>query len=149
MSEKSLSIAGKENGMVKDNVRHFFYNKNRGSRPSKRCFWIQYKAGKFLVSYQTIVASIDDTGILRKHWNDYSSTTMNQINAFIGLFGYNMVVRSDTGEIITGFFKKDWLAMETSELSKEVFDYIRPYIPHIEYYAGYACDYVSKITYAK
>lgn len=134
--------------MVKDSVRHFFYNKNGGSRYSKRCFWIQYKAGKFLVSYQTIVASIDDTGVFRKHWNDYSSTTMNQINAFIGLFGYNKVVRSDTGEIINGIGKKDWLAMETSELSKEVYDYIRPYIPDIEYGAGFSYDYVSKITYA-
>ena len=127
----------------------FFYNKNGGNRPSKRCFWIQYKAAKFLVSYQTVVCSIDETGVFRKHWSDYSSTTMNQINAFIGLFGYNMIERNDTGEIITGFSKKEWLEMETSELSKEVFDYIRQYIPDIEYGAGFSYDYVSRITYAK
>lgn len=134
--------------MVKDSVRHFFYNKNGGKTPRKNCFWIQYKMVKYLVSYQTVVCSVDDTGLLRKYWNHYSSTTMNQINQFIGLFGYNMVARSDTGEIITGFSKKDWLAMETSSLSKEAFDYIRPYIPDIEYGVGYSNDYVYKITYA-
>ena len=147
MSEKSLSIAGKENDMVKNNVRRFFYNKNGGKTPSKRCFWLQVRNIKYLVSYETIVCSIDDRGKFCKYWSDYSSTTMNHINAFIGLFGYNTVIRSDTGEIINGFSKKEWLEMEVSELSEEDYKAIKPYIPNIEFCAGFSYDYVSKITY--
>ena len=39
-----------------------------------------------LYSYGTKVASIQDDEV-RKHWNDYSATTMRHINAFVQHYG--------------------------------------------------------------
>ena len=39
-----------------------------------------------LYSYDTKVASIVD-GEVRKHWNDYSATTMRHVNAFVAHYG--------------------------------------------------------------
>lgn len=129
-----------------DKVRNFFYSKNgRAKTPRKNCFWIQYGNKKYLVSYRTIVASIDDEGKFEKYWNDYSVTTMNQIVCFIRLFDRYTVIRSDTGEIINYIGKKEWLDMETSILDADASRYIKQYLPNIEY-SGYN-DYVTKITY--
>lgn len=130
---------------MKNNVRNFFYNKNGGSTPRKNCFWIQYGNKKYLVSYRTIVASIDDRGRFEKYWNNYSVTTMNQIVCFIRLFDRYTVIRSDTGEIINYIGKKEWLDMETSSLDADASRYIKQYLPNIEY--NYNNDYVTKITY--
>ena len=133
---------------AKDNVRNFFYNKNGGKTPRKNCFWIECGLRKYLVSYQTIVCSIDDRGKLEKYWNDYSVTTMNQINQFIGLFGYDTVIRSDTGEIINGLNKKEWLGMETSELNRNDFEYIKQFVPRIELvYTWYGQEHAKRFIY--
>lgn len=135
--------------MVNKQNRHFFYNKNGGKTPRKNCFWIEYGIKKYLVSYTTIVCSIDNRGKFEKYWDDYSATTMNQINAFIGLQYHDSVMRSDTGDIINSINKYDWVRMETSKLETEAYEYIRQYLPSIEYGYAYSYDYVVKITYAK
>lgn len=130
--------------------RNFFYSKNgRAKTPRRNCFWIEYENKKYLVSYQTIVCSIDDRGKFEKYWNDYSATTQNHINAFIGLFGKDAVIRSDTGEIINSIGKYNWLAMETSNLESKAYTAISVYFPNIEYFDNPYCrvDYVKKITY--
>ena len=135
---------------MKDNVRHFFYSKSRNSKSvRKNCFWFEYGNKKYLVSYQTVVCSIDDKGRFEKYWNDYSATTLNQINAFIGLFGKDTVIRSDTGEIINSIGKYNWLEMETTFINILVYDYAKKYIPDIEYFDNphYRVDYVKKIVY--
>ena len=132
-----------------DKVRNFFYSKNRNSKSvRKNCFWIEYGNKKYLVSYQTIVCSIDDRGKLEKYWNDYSVTTMNQINRFIELFGKDTVIRSDTGEIINSIGKHSWLEMETSFCNILAYDYIKQYIPRIEWSDNYRNDYVKQISYS-
>lgn len=128
-------------------TRHFFYNKNGGRTPRKNCFAVVFHGVTYLVSYQTIVCSVDDRGKMEKYWNDYSSTTQNQINQFLALFDRDFVMRSDTGEIINGINKKEWLAMETSSLKEDAKQAIKPLIPQIEYGAGYTNDYVKKISY--
>ena len=133
--------------MKNDNVRNFFYNKNGGKTPRKNCFWMQYGNKKYLISYQTVVASIDDRGKFEKYWNDYSATTQNQINQFIRLFDRFSVTRSDTGEIINYIGKKEWLDMETSILDEETIRYIQDYIPEIIWSNNYYNDYVEKIIY--
>jgi hypothetical protein len=127
-------------------VRNFFYKANRNSKSvRKNCFWIEYGNKKYLVSYQTIVCSIDNRGKLEKYWNDYSVTTLNQINRFIELFDKDFVIRSDTGEIINGFNKKQWEEMEASFCSAEAYGYIKPYLPNIVW--SDRSDYVVKMTY--
>lgn len=129
-----------------NNVRNFFYKKNRKSKSiRKNCFWFEYGNKKYLVSYQTIVCSIDNRGKFEKYWNDYSVTTLNQINRFIELFDRDFVIRSDTGEIINGFNKKEWLSMETSFRDILAYDYIKSYLPYIEW--SYINDHVVKIVY--
>lgn len=131
--------------MKKDNVRHFFYGNGKTKR--RNCFWIEYGIKKYLVSYQTIVCSVDDRGKFEKYWNDYSATTQNQINQFIALFGKDTVIKSDTGEIINHIGKHDYLAMECNDIDENAYNYIRNYIPEIEWnYTGYN-DYVKKIIY--
>lgn len=129
-----------------DNVRKFFYKANRNSKSvRKNCFWIEYGNKKYLVSYQTIVCSIDDRGKFEKYWNNYSVTTLNQINRFIELFDKDFVIRSDTGEIINGFNKKEWEGMETSFCNISAYDYIKRYFPDIVW--SDRSDYVVKMTY--
>ena len=108
---------------------------------------MQYGNKKYLISYQTVVASIDDRGKFEKYWNDYSATTQNQINQFIRLFDRFSVTRSDTGEIINYIGKKEWLDMETSILDEETIRYIQDYIPEIIWSNNYYNDYVEKIIY--
>lgn len=129
-----------------DKVRNFFYKKNRKSKSiRKNCFWFKYGNKKYLVSYQTIVCSIDDRGKFEKYWSDYSVTTLNQINRFIELFDKDFVIRSDTGEIINGFNKYEWNGMETSFRDISAYDYIKSYLPYIEW--SDRSDYVVKIVY--
>lgn len=129
-----------------NSVRNFFYHANKGTKTvRKNCFWIEYGNKKYLVSYQTIVCSIDNRGKFEKYWNDYSVTTLNQINRFIELFDKDFVIRSDTGEIINGFNKKEWLSMETSFRDISAYDYIKKYIPEIIW--SDRNDYVVKIIY--
>lgn len=146
---QNLYQKGKVNAMTDKKGRNFFYNKNGGRTPRKNCFWVQRGNKKYLVSYQTVVCSVDDRGKFEKYWNDYSSTTQNQINQFIGLFDKDFVIRSDTGEIINGINKKEWLEMETSDL--DYYDYmkIKELLPQIEWgiYGFGGFDYARKITY--
>lgn len=58
---------------------------------------------KVLTSYETEVAKIDNKGQFIKLWDDYSTTTMNHINAF------RMMNNLD---VIT---KKQWNSMETEK----------------------------------
>lgn len=58
----------------------------------------------FLQSYETIVASIDEYGIFRRHYNGFSATTMRHINAFLENFG-----KHETK-------KKDWESLEVVPL---------------------------------
>ena len=130
---------------MKDNVRHFFYKKNRESQTvRKNCFWFEYGNKKYLASYQTIVCSVDENGKFEKYWNNYSATTLNQINRFLEIFKED-IIRSDTGEIITGFNKKEWEGMETEYCDISVYDYIEKHLPLIEW--NDRNDYVRKIIY--
>lgn len=56
---------------------------------------------KYLKSYNTIVAKIDDNNQLHKLWNGYSRTTQNHIKDFCKLFNISF-----SGS------KKDWLALK-------------------------------------
>lgn len=128
------------------NERHFFYKKNSKSKSvRKNCFWMEVGNKKYLVSYRTIVCAIDDRGRLERYWNDYSETTLNQINRFIELFGTDTVIRSDTGEIINGLNKKEWEGMETVFVNIAAYDIIKPFFPDIQY--SDRSDYVVKMTY--
>lgn len=131
---------------MKNNVRHFFYKKNSKSKSvRKNCFWFEYNNKKYLASYQTIVCAVDENGMFEKYWNGCSVTTLNQIKRFIELFGTDAVIRSDTGEIVTGFSKKEWEGMETKYCDISVYDYIEKYLPLIEW--SDRNDYVVKMTY--
>ena len=67
--------------------RHFFYKRNYNSKAvRKNAFWMEVNETKYLISYRTVVAAVDKDNCFHKFWNDYSSTTMNQINGFIALF---------------------------------------------------------------
>lgn len=131
---------------MKNNVRHFFYKKNRNSKSvRKNCFWMEVGNKKYLISYRTMVCSIDDRGRLERYWNDYSATTLNQINRFIELFGTDTVIRSDTGEIINGLNKKEWEEMEVSIINISAYDIIKPYLPTL--IENSRNDYIAKIIY--
>ena len=131
---------------MKNNVRHFFYKKNRNSKSvRKNCFWMEVGNKKYLISYRTMVCSIDDRGRLERYWNDYSVTTLNQINRFIELFGTDTVIRSDTGEIINGLNKKEWEEMEVSIINISAYDIIKPYLPTL--IENSRNDYIAKIIY--
>lgn len=115
--------------------RNFFYKRNwRSKNVRKNCFWTEVNGNKYLVSYQTVVAMIDSDGVIHKFWNDYSVTTMNQINQFASLFNAR------------GFNKKEWLEYPTETLNGDDYRVIKPLIPEIEY-SMY--DFVEKISYAK
>lgn len=123
--------------------RNFFYSRNwRSKTVRKNCFWTEVNGIKYLVSYQTVVAGIDKDNYFLKFWNDYSATTMNQINCFINLFD-NVYSEMD-GTKITGFNKKEWLNYPTGIAPKDDMQAIRPLIPYIEYNEW---DFVEKIVY--
>ena len=113
--------------------RNFFYSKSGSAKTvRKNCFWTEVNGNKYLVSYQTVVAMIDSNGIIHKFWDDYSATTMNQINQFARLFNART------------FNKKEWLEYETEKPIYGDVQEIRPLIPYIEYNEW---DYVMKIVY--
>lgn len=128
--------------------RNFFYKKNKKSKTvRKNCFWIELANKKYLVSYQTIVCSVDENGRFEKYWNDYSVTTLNQINRFLEMLyeEYGIIARDDKKGIIAGFSKKEWEGMETTYLNIVAYDKIKPFFPDIEW--NDRNDYVAKITY--
>lgn len=128
------------------NERHFFYKKNSKSKSvRKNCFWFEYNNKKYLASYHTIVCSIDEEGVFEKYWNGYSATTLNQIKRFLEIFEED-IIRNDTGEIITGFSKKEWEGMETEYCDISVYDYIEEYLPLIVW--NDRNDYVKKMSYS-
>lgn len=131
---------------MENNVRHFFYKKNaRSKKVRNNCFWFVKDNIKYLVSYRTVVCAYGmETGYLYKFWNEYSATTINQINRFLET-SENDIVNNTTGEIITGFNKKEWLAYPTEALSETVRDYIRPYLPTL--IESERNDYIVKIIY--
>jgi hypothetical protein len=124
--------------------RNFFYKRNwRSKTVRKNCFWTEVNGNKYLVSYQTVVCVISASGYLHKFWNDYSVTTMNQINAFMKLF--HGAYDRNTDELLYGFNKKEWLEYETDKPIYDDIQEIRPLLPEIEY--NDRNDYVKKIVY--
>ena len=123
--------------------RHFFYKRNYNSKAvRKNAFWMEVNETKYLISYRTVVAAVDKDNCFHKFWNDYSSTTMNQINGFIALF--DNVFSEKDGTQIHGFNKEEWLNYPTVVPTYDDLVIIRPYIPTIEYNQY---DYVEKIIY--
>lgn len=123
--------------------RHFFYKKNWKSKAvRKNAFWMEVNGTKYLISYRTVVAAIDKDNYFHKFWNDYSATTMNQINGFIALF--DDVFSEKDGTQIHGLNKEEWLNYPTVVPTYDDMLIIRPYIPTIEYNQY---DYVEKIIY--
>ena len=123
--------------------RHFFYKRNYKSKAvRKNAFWMEVNGTKYLISYRTVVAAVDKDNYFHKFWNDYSSTTMNQINGFIALF--DNVFSEKDGTQIHGFNKEEWLNYPTVVPGYDDLVIIRPYIPTIEYNQY---DYVEKIIY--
>ena len=140
---------------MKDNVRHFFYKANRNSKSvRKNCFWFEKDGFKYLVSYRTIVCGYSlKTGYFYKFWDDFSVTTLNQINCFIE----NSLTREPKVNVVTcncmtGMNKRDWLSYPTTninDIDNEVLNYIKPYLPDIEYVDNPYCrvDYIKRIAY--
>ena len=123
--------------------RHFFYKRNfKSKNVRKNAFWMEVNGTKYLISYKTVVAAIDKDNCFHKFWNDYSVTTMNQINGFIALFD-NVFSEKDGTQII-GFNKEEWLNYPTIIPTYDDLIIISPYIPTIEYNQY---DYVEKIIY--
>lgn len=98
--------------------RNYYYKKNNGTKTTrKNAFWTETKNGiKYLVSYTTIVASIDTDGNFHRFWNDYSVTTMNHINRFCELFG------------IRGYSKADWNKLTVEKVDYNDYLSVRPLI---------------------
>lgn len=125
--------------------RNFFYSRNgRSKTVRKNCFWTEVNGTKYLVSYRTVVAAVDKDNYFHKFWNDYSATTLNQINQFINLFNDYGIYSEYDNTKIKGFNKKKWLEYPTGLVSKDDMQIIRPLIPYIEYNEW---DYVQKIIY--
>lgn len=78
-------------------IQKSFYNKARIEN---------WGSIKILISYKTAVAYIDSKGNFYRLWNDYSSTTMNHINAFRMEYGLNKI------------YKKDWVNLKVDTLPK-------------------------------
>ena len=133
--------------MIDKKGRNFFYSKSGNAKSvRKNCFWVQVEGVKYLVSYQTIVCGVFEDGYFAKYWDGYSVTTMNQIKRFIELFGE--VVRNDTGEVITGLNKKEWLEMQQSVIDIVAYETIPKLLPEIIWNCQYRNDYAVKIIYS-
>ena len=129
---------------MRNKVRNFFYSKNGSTTKRRNCFWMQVENIKYLISYSTVVCAIDEDGKFFKFWDDYSSTTMNQINQFMILTNDDLI-NPETGEIIDKRFgKKSWLEYPVSKLNYNHFLTIEPYMPQI-IENGYG--FVEKIIY--
>jgi hypothetical protein len=88
--------------------RNYFYKKSsRSNTVRKNAFWTEVDGVKYLVSYETIVASITDNR-LHRHWNDYSVTTMNHVNSFSRLFN------------VEGVSKHEWESMDVEKIDYKV-----------------------------
>lgn len=127
--------------------RHFFYKRSQNAKSiRKNCFWIEVNGNKYLVSYETVVCVISAAGYFHKFWDDYTVTTLNQINCFINQF--EDVFSCVDGTKINGFNKKEWLDYPTEKPIENDIRQIAPYIPTIEWNCCYKLDYVKKINYA-
>lgn len=127
--------------------RHFFYKRNYKSKAvRKNAFWMEVNGTKYLISYRTVVAAVNELGYFYKFWNDYSDTTKNQINCFINTVMHNEVYSIVDGTQIIGFNKKEWLDYPiTNKVSALDYAMIKPLLPTIEY--SDRSDYVEKIIY--
>lgn len=128
--------------------RNFFYKANKKSKTvRKNCFWIELGGKKYLVSYRTIVCSVNENGRFEKYWNDYSVTTLNQINRFLEMLyeEYGTIAWDAEKGTIAGFNRKEWEGMGTTLLNIVAYDKIKPFFPDIQY--SDRSDYVVKMTY--
>lgn len=94
---------------------------------------LETNIGKFLRSYDTIVAFIGNDNGFYRTWDDYSVTTMNHVNDFIHQNG------------ISGGGKKWWVSQKcynNSELA-DVFEKLscldRPSAPLMDFLSGLSC----------
>ncbi len=134
--------------------RHFFYKKTRNSQTfRKNCFFVVHNGNYYLISYETVVCCVDNNGYFHKYWDNWSSTTQNQINCFIDkLLSDNLVKfvkKLDNTGNFTGFCKKDWENYKLSDNS-EIPSEIYQTIPEIEWnYTGWGefGQNVRKIRY--
>ena len=62
--------------LIPQNERNSFYGK---------AFVICNKGVKYLRSYNTIVASIQPNGTVKRHWDDWSATTGRHLLSFCGI----------------------------------------------------------------
>ncbi len=126
--------------------RNFFYSKNGNAKTvRKNCFWTEVNGIKYLISYTTVVAAINELGYFHRLWDDYSVTTLNQVNQFINLF--DNVKSTESGETLRGFNKKEWLEYPIKhKISMRDYLLIKPLLPNIEYNQY---SFVEKISYAK
>lgn len=79
--------------------RKSFYGKAVALKSTDGTWWCR--------SYNTIVCSVDKNGTFHRHWDGYSATTMQHINAFIRFCG------------IEGGGKAWW---DNQEVTKPVFE---------------------------
>lgn len=108
-------------------TRNYYYSRSSSAKTvRKNAFWTEVNGVKYLVSYETIVASITDNR-LHRHWNDYSTTTMNHINKFCDLFD------------VEGAGKKAWEAMPVEKIDYEAERAIREMVVPVKtnYVGGY------------
>ena len=88
--------------------RNYFYKKSSWAKSvRKNAFWTEVDGVKYLVSYETIVASVTDNR-LHRHWNGYSVTTMNHVNSFAKHFN------------IEGASKHEWESMNVEKIDYNV-----------------------------
>lgn len=88
-------------------TRNYFYKKSKRAKSVRaNAFWTEVNGVKYLVSYETIVASITDNR-LHRHWNGYSATTMNHVNSFARLFN------------VENAGKKTWETMDVEQIDYE------------------------------
>jgi len=141
--EQQIHDGGKKT-MLK---RKFFYTRNgKGENVRKNCYYVEIDGSKILVSYKTIVCMIQKSGQFVRFWDDYSVTTLNQINCFLNLFE---CYHSETGEILKGFSKKEWEKYSVQSkydfISANVLNEIKQTLPEI--ILNERNDYIKKIIY--
>lgn len=127
--------------------RNFFYTRNgKGNYARKNCYYVEIDGLKVLISYKTIVCMQGVTGCFVRFWNDYSVTTLNQVNCFLNLFD---CYHSETGEILKGFSKKEWESYPVYSkydfIPSETLEKIKETMPEIIF--NDCNDYVKKIIY--
>lgn len=103
-------------------TKNYYYKKSSSSKSIRtNAFWTETEKGKkYLVSYETIVCMIDESGNFHKFWDDYSVTTMNHINRFCKLFN------------VSGYGKHDYLSLDTEKVDYNDYLKIKPLITPVK-----------------